>query len=201
MQNTKALLACIRTNHTAHALPFRFLLLRFLMGVLASLLLLQNSFADIYKTTLPDGTVVYSDQPDAASPSTSEKLEETFVPTLSFPKVNTQRSSKKSYSRGKSGFKYRSVSISSPKNDTTLRNTGGQLTVTVSVSPYLHPKHQLILLSNGTQVAGPTSSTEIKTTEIFRGTHTLSINIIDNKGNIVTRSNPTTIHVHQSSAK
>lgn len=173
-------------------------------ALLALLSVTPTAQAEIYKTVLPDGTVVYSDHPKEGQESNTEKLEHVDVPTFNFPSTN-KATRHHGYHSGKATqptqLNYNSVVITSPQQDATFRNIGGTLPVSVSTDPALGRGHQLVLMKNGSQVAGPTRSNRLTATDVFRGSHTFTVSVIDSKGNTITSSNPVTVHVHQTSAK
>ena len=176
------------------------------LALLALLLAAPAAQADIYKTVLPDGTVVYSDHPEEGQEPNTEKLEQVDVPTLNFPstKKTTSSSGYSGYNSSKATqpaqLNYNSVVITSPQQDATYRNIGGTLSVSVSIDPALGRGHQLVLMKNGSQAAGPTRSSRLTATDVFRGSHTFTVNIVDSQQTI-TSSNAVTVHAHQTSAK
>ncbi len=172
-------------------------------STLLAILLLGSTtaYGDIYKTVLPDGTVIYSDAPEQGAEQHSKKLEGIVdIPTLNLPPVKQNKPTSSSDS-DTAPFNYDSVTITSPKSDQTFRNIGGSLTVSVSVQPALQQGHRVELMMDGSKVAGPSASTTLTAKEVYRGTHSFTARILDKSGKTVARSNSVTVHVHQNSAR
>ncbi len=168
-------------------------------------LCLQPAHAEVYKWVKPDGTVVYSDQPeDADTPVT--RIESPSVPVLDMAPVPRQRSSRwrsqdsaaKSAESGSSSF-YQTLTITSPANDMAVRDNAGQLNVTVQVLPSLIANHQVQLLNSGQVVSAPQKGLSFNI-ELFRGTHSLTAQIVDDQGQIVMTGPATVVHMQRYSA-
>lgn len=157
----------------------------------------QQSSHKIYKNTLPNGSVEFSDMPSDSNGSSSEVIDPKPIPTLNFKEVKTTNHSSRAKNKGSGGLKHPSISITSPSDQQTLRNIGGQLPVSVTLRPRLYRGYQVIVLLNGVKVAGPSSSTQLTASNVFRGEHTLTANILDPSGEVVGSSEGITIFVHQ----
>lgn len=154
----------------------------------------EESLPKIFKTTLPDGSVEFSDAP---SDTDSEIIQQKPLPVLDFKETNTTQYKKKYQSKDSQAFRpYHAISITSPSNEQTLRNIGGKLTISVRPVPNLRGGDQLVVLSNGIQVAGPSKSNRLTSNKIYRGTNVLTVNVIDQKGKVVISSPPVKIYVH-----
>ncbi len=95
---------------------------------------------------------------------------------------------------------YKSVGILSPAEDEVLWNIGSVLTVKVDVQPGLQPGHRIVVRYNGQTVADwPAEATTHQITEVYRGTHTVAVSVIDAGGNPLAASEPVTFHVKQTS--
>ena len=167
-----------------------------LIAIISLLLLPGLSLAEIYKTFDEQGNVVYTDTPSESRPSEKVKLRP--ITPLPKPVYNyaPNSSSSPSASQSKTGaFKYQSLKISSPANDSTVRNQGN-FQVKVAVVPKLQKNHKLRLLVNGEVLAGPQKSPVFSVKNMFRGSHQLQVEIIDNKRKAV-KTASSTINVHR----
>ena len=89
--------------------------------------------------------------------------------------------------------------IVSPAEQETLWNTGGVVNVQTRVQPGLQPGHRYDLLLDGQRRNAPTTSASVALADVFRGTHTLQIVVIDAAGAELTRSAARTFFVQQTS--
>ncbi|MBL4762452.1 MAG: DUF4124 domain-containing protein [Gammaproteobacteria bacterium] len=91
---------------------------------------------------------------------------------------------------------YKSLVISSPTQDTVLRNIQS-LAVSVSLFPPLNTQlgHQLIILSNGTPLPKNTSTIN----QLTRGTYTIQAKVVDKQGASLINATPVRFHVKQHS--
>lgn len=145
----------------------------------------------VFKKTGPDGTVEFSDTPaqnakqiEIESP-TAYDLRTTVPPSNPGSQQSTQP---------KAGS-YSDVSIISPANDSTQRSNAGTLTVTGQVLPRLQRDHQLVLQSNGTTIAGPQRGASFTLQNLSRGTHALTLSVVDGSGKVLISSPTTTVHL------
>lgn len=98
------------------------------------------------------------------------------------------------------GPSYRNFEIWKPVNDQNFVNTGGQVSVNLRVDPALQPGHQLVLLLDGSPVAGfPRNAAQYDLKEVPRGTHTVNGEIRDGRGTPLQQTPTVTFHVRQES--
>lgn len=97
------------------------------------------------------------------------------------------------------GAPYQVVEIVSPADQETLRNTGGALTVLVRFQPPLRPDHRFDLALDGQRQNLSASSSRVSLQDVFRGSHTLQLIVTDESGTEITRSEPRTFFVQQTS--
>ena len=154
------------------------------------------AFSEIYKSTNKAGTPVFSDiKTKSSKPIVLPPLE-----THSFPKANTNESFEAAPVQTSQSVNYSSLLIQSPSEDQVFRNTAGNLSVSVSIAPPLQENHRIQILIDGVTVSAPQQETHFDLTEIYRGTHQLSAQIIDTSDNsIIKTSSPVQVHVKQHS--
>lgn len=97
--------------------------------------------------------------------------------------------------------KYRTLEIVTPTEQEVLWNTGGQLPVALRIDPDLQAgdQVQLILDSQPLEGLSPTD-TRFQLSDVYRGVHTLRVEVRDPDGKIMGSSNPVTFTVKQTSA-
>lgn len=95
---------------------------------------------------------------------------------------------------------YRTLMITSPGDDETIVNTGGQVPVQVQLEPGLQSGHSLYLYLDGLLVEGfPTTGTSHTLTDVPRGAHTLIATVHDSRGRRFQESPATSFFVRQTS--
>ena len=99
----------------------------------------------------------------------------------------------------KSGARYESLEITRPAQEEVLWNIEGQLPVSVRVTPALQPGDGLRLYLDGKQQEMPAGSTAAQLTEVYRGAHTLKVQIVDEAGAVMIESPTTSFAVRQTS--
>ncbi|MDF1642896.1 MAG: hypothetical protein P1U80_01765 [Pseudomonadales bacterium] len=164
-----------------------------LIGTLAFSTLASS---EIYKSTNKAGTPVFSDiKTKSSKPIVLPPLE-----THSFPKANTEESFEAAPAQTHQPVNYSTLLIQSPSKDQVIRNTSGNLSISVSIAPPLQENHRIQVLIDGATVSEPQQETDFELTEIYRGTHQLSVQIIDTSDNsIIKTSSPVQVHVKQHS--
>jgi len=96
-------------------------------------------------------------------------------------------------------FKYDSLTISSPGAEETLWNIEGTVTVSLSLSPGLQTGHRVRVYHNGeSQMVNSTSFT---LDEVWRGTHNIQAEVLDETGRLMIRSQPNRFYVQQNSVR
>jgi hypothetical protein len=172
-------------------------------AVLALACLLASAWAcghaagtDIYKRVLPNGTVVYSDQPGPGAkkvePPPSQVID-SFTPTEqpSPPPEPESRQAAPFYTR---------LAITSPAADEVLWEENS-VEVAVGMEPALNADegHSLVLLLDGQPVVEAGQGSRFQLDEVTRGSHSLSARIEDSDGRVLIESDPVTFHVRQHS--
>ena len=145
----------------------------------------------IYKYTLSNGDIVYSDRPPPPGQGEEVKLE----PLQSFslpPAPPLGDSTVKKDEPGAVG--YEQFKVTSPTNDATVRNNSGNVRVSLSLTPGLREGHSIEVLMDG-QSIGSGNSTSVTLAEVDRGTHTVQAAVKDNDGKVIARSNSVIFHL------
>lgn len=145
----------------------------------------------IYKKVGPDGEVIYSDKPTSGS-------QEIQVPASSGYQPVKPPADFKPYqppAEPKPVTINNSVTITSPENNTAMWSGGGELNVSVSLETPLTAGQQLEYLVDG-KVVYMGTETSYTLSNVFRGTHTLTVRIRDQEGRTIT-SSPVTFTLHR----
>lgn len=94
---------------------------------------------------------------------------------------------------------YSLLDILQPEADATVRSNSGELQVSVTSTPALQPGHRYRLLLDGVPVAAPAESTEFMLTNVDRGTHSLTVEVLGPKDEPLQSSAARTFHMMRTS--
>jgi len=96
-------------------------------------------------------------------------------------------------------FKYDSLTISSPGAEETLWNIEGTLSVSLALSPGLQSGHRVRVYHNGE--AQMVNSTSFTLNEVWRGTHNIQAEVLDETGRLMIRSQNNRFYVQQNTVR
>ncbi|MFQ5642073.1 MAG: DUF4124 domain-containing protein [Thiogranum sp.] len=164
--------------------------------VLAAILLtwMASLQAAVYKSVDAQGNVVYTDEPTGNGKPVDLPPLSTIPPpkyTLSKPSVQSDTPD----------AGYKQLSIASPTADETLRDNTGAVPVSAAIEPALNVTagHLFQFYLDGQTQGEPTASARIVLANVDRGTHNVSVAVIDAEGKEVMRSDPVPFHLHRQS--
>jgi hypothetical protein len=161
--------------------------------LLSALIAAAASAAPAWTWVDASGTVHYSDRPVPGA----RQIE--LSGAQGFGSQGTRGSLSAGAQGTTSGGPYQSVEVVSPADQETLWNIGGVLPVQVRFQPALQSSHRYDLLLDGERRNLNTTSTRASLPDVFRGTHTLQVVVLDSAGAEVSRSPPRTFFVQQTS--
>ncbi|GAB4394017.1 MAG: DUF4124 domain-containing protein [Gammaproteobacteria bacterium] len=159
-----------------------------LLSLIIALLYFTQSWADVYQWTDNNGVVHFSDEPREGA----KKLQLPDVQHYS-PPINKSISTKQPSAVK---FSYDSITILEPKPETTYRNE--DVNVVVDIKPTLQPGDKLQVLLNQQVVGKPQQQTTFKLTNVERGAHNVSVQIISDQGNVLKESSAVTFFMHRA---
>ena len=151
--------------------------------------------ARVYKWVMPDGTVKYSDRPQEKD-AEEVKLPPlvTYTPT---PVPEKSEGAAESTAAPTAGA-YESFSISSPANESAVRDNGGNLTLNFSVVPTLEKGHAIDIFMDGRKF-GQSNLPIVTLTNVSRGTHEIYGAIVDESGAEIARTEPISVTLQRAS--
>jgi hypothetical protein len=154
--------------------------------------------AELYKSVDEHGNVTYTDKgSDKAKPVEPPGLT-TYQPA---PQHTQPPDTEAKPSTGKKGVtSYSNISVSSPRNNDTLRENSGNVVVKVDLSPALDVDagHQLVALLDGKSIASAQGG-EITLQNVDRGSHTVAVRVTDKAGRTLKESRAITFHLQRQS--
>lgn len=159
----------------------------------------------IYKTVDENGNVVFTDVPpsnngDRAAITVEEP--NTFVTSEALPRedwiVEPGQGSEEGGKERERTLPYRSLTVTNPVDDSSVRENAGNVSVTVLPAPDLQSGHRIRLLLDGNpQQEG--NQTTFQLSNIDRGTHSLSAEIVDADGQVLFAGGASTFHLQRHS--
>lgn len=90
--------------------------------------------------------------------------------------------------------------IISPENDRPLRSNDGSINIEVRTTPEKQPTQKLQLFLDGKALGSPQISTTILAANIERGTHQVQVQLIDESGKVLARTQVVTVHLQRTSS-
>lgn len=156
--------------------------------------------AEVYRWVDDDGQVTYSDRPAAGAERVTLPEAQTFsAPVLQRVQRTPTIDADDDKDKDKAGT-YELVEIVDPAQDAVLWNTGGSLQVSVRMQPNLRRGHSLMVFLDGRTVERLTGNKrQVELTSVFRGEHTLRMEIRDAEDGVVANSDAVTFTVMQTS--
>lgn len=178
----------------------------FRTSILASLTLLMlyagDLSAQVYSWTDEHGNRVFSDQPHPGADSVDLGPVNTIEPPPpSALEWNNERD--RNQSSGQQ-IAYQRLAITSPANDQAIRANDGTLSLTVETDPPLSGNHLLRAEVAGSPAGDPVpgngnTSHQLQLEELDRGSHAISVVVLNARGEVVQRSSPVQVHVQRTS--
>lgn len=170
-----------------------------LLGLIGLSFATSSMAEGVYAWEDADGQMHYSDMPREGATEIDIEPAQTFSGGAD---ARTARSNEgQAGEDADSAAGYKSLEISSPSKEETIWNTGGAVTVKMSLSPRLQTGHSMRLYMDGQQLADlPPRATSAQLSEVVRGTHTLTAEVRDASGTIVIKSDPVTFFYRQTAA-
>jgi len=160
-----------------------------------------HSQAAVYKQVDDQGNITYSDVATKKDekPITPPKVM-TFKPLATPQQIQETQSKRPASNENASTTRYLDLQIAQPGNDQTIRANGGILSVQLTANPELNSSagHHYVLLVSG-KARQSSTTPGFKIGNIDRGSHTLTAQIQDRKGNILANSSTITVHVLRAS--
>lgn len=164
--------------------------------------------AEIYRYVDDDGNVHYTDEPPAQYKDTAKPVDLEPLRTVDLPSVSGVQSagaSQTGRSAGQGGAAaYSNVTIARPLNEQTIRDASNTLTVVVQTQPSLRTDlgHGLRFLLNGEPVnSEPVAANSLTLREVYRGSHTISAEVVAGNGQVIGRATPVTVFMKPPRAR
>lgn len=163
-------------------------------AIIPLLLISLTATAEVYKWIDAEGNTHFSDM----APDNVPQAEKLVVPP-----VNTSTPSRQNHSATRSprstqmSSRYDTLTIISPQNDQAVRANDGSINVSCQLQPPLRTnrRHQIRFMLDGNLVGTPGSNCQLSLSNISRGAHTVSAEVVDTNGVSLIQSTPTRFHL------
>jgi len=167
------------------------------LGFIAALSLPMPALSQIYRTVDEDGNVVFTDIPPREDESAEQIVVEnpnSFAVDEAIPKADAWIVEPEEGEEAEPPFRYNTLEIVSPSDDEPVRENAGNITIVTNVSPRMQRGHVARLLMDGAVVQeGQQASFDLA--NVDRGTHTIAVEIIDEQGKVLIRTEDSTFHM------
>ncbi|MGE1176904.1 DUF4124 domain-containing protein [Pseudomonas sp. BW7P1] len=166
-------------------------------GLIAACLALLacGASAEVFTYVDAQGNRVYTDQPRGNAKrvplATSNRMASN--PTGAAPVTPVKKTPEQPL------FRYDMLRVLVPEPDATLRSSAGELIVSVTSEPGLQKGHRYRLLLDGQATGEPGLSPVFPLSNIDRGSHNLSVEILDEQDRIVERTANQPFHMQRIS--
>ena len=156
-------------------------------------LALNSAQAAMYKTVDKNGNVTYSDSPG----ENAKELDLPPIPLINLTPSPEIGSSDTRPSEGEEqATSYTQLAITLPKNNATIRDNAGNISVKLSISPELAEEDTVVLKVDGKEVSrGRSNSHSIS--QLDRGSHSVQAVIIGTNETPLLSSEAVTFHLQR----
>jgi len=151
--------------------------------IIALMIVLPLSAEIVYKKVNPDGSVEFTDREIKNSKEIKVRKPVTYKP-LRLPPLSRPRTKKSA-----AGY---SISITQPIADATFTNKT-DVQVAITLVPALSPAYKIRYQLDGQLIENKSTSTIFR--NVNRGTHNLSVSVIDSNGSVVGETASSTFHM------
>lgn len=159
-----------------------------------------SSFAEekvLYKKVDKNGRVTFTDKP---VPGSTKVVVNTNKNLMAIPRVKSNPKVADKDEKNEKEKAYQLIAIEQPSNDEAIRANDGNLYVIVALTPHLARNHSMRLLMDGSQVGQDQKVPYFSLTNIERGTHELTAQVIDDEtGTVLQSSKSISFHILKSS--
>lgn len=166
-------------------------------GLLAAALIALSgpAAAEVYRNVDQYGNVTYSDEPSKGA----EAIEVKPVTTITLPKPQTvQKTEELRKEVKREGSLYEDVSFAYPENNQAFHSGSGDVQFELRSTPGLKSGHKFEVTIDG-QPVGQTASGSIAVSNVYRGTHTARVHIVDENGIQVKTGSSISFTIHRPS--
>lgn len=168
--------------------------MRKLVAFLSMCVALSATAAELWRWKDADGVTHYSDRPVQGAERIDVQMTHLGSGTSSPQPVAPQASPPPP----PAVTKYTRCVVAVPTNDQVF-DTPGAVSARVDIEPALHAGHQLQVLMNGSVLPEWPANQFAYTLNLYRGSYTLNVRVVDGNGRLLCAGSAITFHVRQPS--
>lgn len=167
---------------------------------LTMLLLINPLRAEIYKWTDSNGNVHFSDKPHAGAQIITIKPTQTYSPSSQVePSISPAIEEGEDEDENEaSPTGYTKIMIAQPQDQETLRNNQRMVSVIADIEPELKKGDTIQLLFDGSPAGPPQTTPAFILNGVNRGSHTLSLQVLNAESATIGTSQSITFFMHQT---
>lgn len=154
-----------------------------------------TSKAEVFSWKDENGNIVYGDSPEKGTKAESVKLNPTTI--INFPKTKKAAESEPEKEEPTNPISYSAINISSPTNNSTVRDNSGTVLVTVNTQPALAKGDKIQVYLNGASTGEALESTSFTIKNVDRGEHQINASLFNQEGQKLLTSPSVKIFVHR----
>ena len=152
---------------------------------------------EAYRWVDDEGVVHYSDKPvDGADRILLPAPNVAVTRRTTAPTASARPSEQPDEPAEEGPFRYESIEIVAPGAEETLWNIEGILNVSVALEPGLQQGHQVRAYFDGERQEVRGTSFQLQ--EVWRGVHNIQVEVVDETGQLMIRSQPNRFYVQQN---
>ena len=125
-----------------------------------------------------------------SSNTNSEEIKLKELKTTETVKPSSTSSSSTSRGKKTEDFSYKKLSVSNPADGSSIRSNSGNVSISVNSEPSLRSGHRILITMDGKELSKGTSKS-VSLTNIDRGTHTITVSIVDSSSNTIISASST----------
>jgi hypothetical protein len=157
--------------------------------------LLTPSFANqtVYKWVDSNGELHFSDQPHSGA----KKIEVQEVQTVEQLPIPEGATSNTPGVNPTANTSYQTLQITYPTDQLTIKNNSGTIALNYTIQPKLKKGDKIQLIFDGKKAGTPQSSKMFKLKNVFRGSHTVSLQVVDKEKKVLITSSSVTFFMQR----
>jgi len=150
-----------------------------------------QSSGTVFRSVDEQGRVIFSDRPSDDAETVNVHPANTMRVAPSEPRTISAQEAPPAVTG------YAALRINAPPHDSLVRSNLGEIAVAIHIEPALQAGHRMQLLLDGS-VAGEPDSGSWLLEGVAPGSHILQLQILDQDGQIIFRSDSSTVHLQRS---
>ncbi len=154
----------------------------------------------IFRTVDANGNVVFTDIAPVDRSGQTPSTAVTVPPTNTVPAPAAPAARTNDAPAVTAEVPYTAVTVVSPPDGESIRENAGNVRIEAATTPPLRADHRLLLILNGTPSGVAAVNGVFQLSNVDRGSHTVSVRVVDRDGGTIIESRTTTFHLMRAAA-